>query len=152
MTEFKRPTLTSGIYYKDPRAAIAWLEKAFGFETLMVVTDDAGNIGHSELRFGDGMIMVGGEWDATHKSPQSNGGINTQGVHIQLESGIDAHYEQAKAAGAVVVREIADQFYGDRSYMVLDPEGHGWSFGQTIQVMSNAEMAKAGGVAIQDKL
>jgi uncharacterized glyoxalase superfamily protein PhnB len=147
-----RPTLSSGVYYRDPRAALAWLEKAFGFETTMVVENEDGTIGHSEMRFGDGLIFVGREWDEQHRSPASIGGVNTQALHIQLDGGIDEHFARAKAAGAKVLREPADQFYGDRSYMVADPEGHVWSVGQVIKTMSYQEMAEAGRVAVREKL
>jgi uncharacterized glyoxalase superfamily protein PhnB len=152
MTEPKRPALSSGVYYKDPKAALAWLEKAFGFETAMVVEDADGTIGHSEMRFGDGLIMVGREWDERHRSPASVGGVNTQSVHVQMESGIDDHFVRAKAAGAVITREIADQFYGDRVYGAMDPEGHVWSFGQTVKTMTNEEMAGAGAVEVRERL
>jgi uncharacterized glyoxalase superfamily protein PhnB len=152
MAEFKRPSLTSGVAYRDPKAAINWLEKAFGFETLMVVLGDDGSLGHSELRLGNGMIFVGREWDEKHRSPASLGGVNTQSIHVQLEEGLDAHCERARAAGAVITREPADQFYGDRSYAAVDPEGHVWTFAQTIKVMSHGEMSKAGGVEIREKL
>jgi uncharacterized glyoxalase superfamily protein PhnB len=59
---FRRPTLTTGVFYKDPWAALDWLEKAFGFERTMVITDKDGKLGHSEMRFGDGLIFVGSEW------------------------------------------------------------------------------------------
>ncbi|HEY5071449.1 MAG TPA: VOC family protein [Caulobacteraceae bacterium] len=152
MSEPKRPSLSAGVYYKDPKAALAWLEKAFGFETTMVVENADGTIGHSEMRFGDGLIMVGREWDERHKSPASVGGVNTQSVHVQMEGGIDDHFGRAKAAGAVITREIADQFYGDRVYGAVDPEGHHWSFGQTVQTMTNAEMAAAGDVEVRERL
>jgi uncharacterized glyoxalase superfamily protein PhnB len=148
------PTLSVGVCYQDPRAAIAWLEKAFGFETAMVIENPDGSIGHSELRIGSsGMIMVGREWDERHRSPASIGGVNTQSIHIYLEDGdLDAHYRQALAAGATSLREPADQFYGDRLYAVFDPEGHQWSFSRTIQEMSLDEMAKAGGVKVAERL
>jgi uncharacterized glyoxalase superfamily protein PhnB len=152
MAEPKRPTMSIGLFYRDPRAALKWLEEAFGFEPTMVIVNEDGSIGHSEMRFGEGLIMVGREWDEHHKSPASLEGVNTQSVHIQLEKGLDAHCERARAAGAVITREPADQFYGDRSYMAMDPEGHFWSFGQTFKVMSNEEMAKAGGVAVLERL
>ena len=152
MSEPKRPTMSMGVCYRDPRAALGWLEEAFGFEPTMVIVNEDGSIGHSEMRFGDGLIMVGREFDEHHKSPVSLGGVNTNTVHIQLEGGLDAHCERARAAGAVITREPADQFYGDRSYMAMDPEGHFWSFGQTFKVMSNEEMAKAGGVAVLERL
>jgi uncharacterized glyoxalase superfamily protein PhnB len=132
-----------GVIYRDPKAALKWLEEAFGFETTMVVENEDGTIGHSEMRFGDGLIYVGYEWDARHRSPASIEGVNTQSIHFNLSGGVDAHYARAVAAGAKVMREPADQFYGDRSYMVMDPEGHIWSFSQTIKVMSFKEMTDA---------
>ncbi len=152
MAEFKRPSLTSGVAYRDPKAAIAWLETAFGFETLMLVVGDDGGVAHSELRFGNGMIFVGSEWDEHHRSPASLSGKNTQSIHIQLDAGLDEHCERARRAGAVITREPTDQFYGDRAYTAVDPEGHIWSFAQTIQKMTHDEMATAGGVEIRDKL
>jgi uncharacterized glyoxalase superfamily protein PhnB len=145
MTEFKRPSLSTGIIYQDPKAALDWLEKAFGFEPVMVVINEDGTLGHSEMRFGDGLIYVGREWDENHKSPASLGGKNTQSLSVHLASGLDQHCERARKAGAVIVREPVDQFYGDRSYMAVDPEGHIWSFSQTLKDMSFDEMKAAGG-------
>jgi uncharacterized glyoxalase superfamily protein PhnB len=53
---FRRPTFGSCVFYKDPFAALDWLEKAFGFERSLVVVDNDGRLGHSEMRFGDGYI------------------------------------------------------------------------------------------------
>ena len=144
MSDFKRPSLTAGVCYRDAKAALQWLEEAFGFEPLMVVVNKDGSIGHSEMRFGDSMIFVGGEWDVDHKSPASLGGKNTQSLHLQVDSGLDALFARAVKAGAKPLREPADQFYGERSAMVADPEGHVWSFGQKLRDMSFDEMARAG--------
>lgn len=150
-----RPTLAIGVCYRDPRAALAWLEKAFGFETTMVVENEDGSIGHSEMRVGrNGLIMVGREWDEYHKSPASLGGINTQSVHIHLDDAddIDAHFQRAIAAGAKRLRDPSDQFYGDRLYGVIDPEGHQWTFSRTIKSMSLEEVAIAGNVQVKASL
>ena len=64
----------------------------------MLITDADGNLAHSEMRFGDGLIMVGTEWTDYVASPGSTGGRNTQSIHVHLTDGIDAHYERAKAA------------------------------------------------------
>ena len=152
MSDPQRPTLSSGLAYRDPMAALKWLETAFGFEVTMVVQNADGSIGHSEARFGTALIYVGREWDERHRSPASLDGVNTQSLHVYLESGIDQHCERARAAGATILREPADQFYGDRSYMAADLEGHVWSFSQTVKVMSLDEMSQAGGVAVRDNL
>lgn len=133
---FTRPTLCSALSYRDPAPMLDWLERAFGFEKFMVITDAEGNLAHSEMRLGNGLIMVGSEWTDDHRSPASLGGKTTQTVHVHVESDIDAHCERARAAGAVVVQEPSTQFYGDRTYRAVDPEGHIWTFGQTVEVKS----------------
>ena len=146
---FRRPALGSALFYKDAFAALDWLEKAFGFERTMVITDKEGNLGHSEMRFGDGYIMIGTEWIDYVASPASIGGKNTQSIHVHLAAGIDAHCERARAAGAVILQEPADQFYGDRTYRARDPEGHVWTFGQTVRVVGREEAEKASGLIIK---
>lgn len=143
-----RPTLSTSLSYRDPRAAIAFLEKAFGFELTLLVEDDAGQVAHSEMAFGSGVVMVGGEWSADHQSPASVGGKNTQSVHVQIDTDVDAHCARAKAAGAEVFAQPSDQFYGDRTYRCRDPEGHIWTVGQTTKVLSLEEMAAASGLKI----
>ena len=146
---FGRPTFMSALFYKDPMAALTWLEKAFGFERVMLITDKDGNLAHSEMRFDGGLIMIGTEWTDYVASPSSTGGRNTQSLHVQLADGIDAHCARAKAAGAVIVRELENQFYGDRTYSARDPEGHVWSFGQNVQKVSREDAEKASGLKIE---
>ena len=144
-----RPTLSSALSYRDPKAALAWLAKAFGFETVMVITDPAGMVVHSEMRVGNGRLMVGGEWTEMHRSPQSIGGLNTQSVHVQLEADLDGHCARARAAGAKILQEPSDQFYGDRTYRAVDPEGHFWTFGQTMHEVTREEAEKQSGLKIE---
>ncbi|MGQ0444639.1 MAG: VOC family protein [Beijerinckiaceae bacterium] len=145
---FRRPTLTTAVFYKDPWAALDWLESAFGFERTMVITDKDGKLGHSEMRFGDGLIYAGSEWADFIASPASIGGKNTQSINVHLKDGLDAHCAQARAAGADIVREPDDQFYGDRVYSAKDPEGHVWTFGQTVRVVSREEAESASGLKV----
>jgi uncharacterized glyoxalase superfamily protein PhnB len=146
---FGRPTFMSALFYKDPMAALAWLERAFGFERVMLITDKDGNLAHSEMRFGDGMIMIGSEWTDYVASPASTNGRNTQTLHVQMDDGIEAHCARAKAAGAVIIREPEDQFYGDRTYSARDPEGHVWVFGQNVKTVSREDAEKASGLKIE---
>jgi uncharacterized glyoxalase superfamily protein PhnB len=144
-----RPSLGAAVYYKDPFAALAWLERAFGFTRQMVMTDDAGQLAHSEMRFGDSYVMISREWSEHSASPVLVGGKNTQSVHVQLREGIDEHCARARASGAVITREPADQFYGDRVYAARDPEGHIWSFGQTVRAVSREEAERVSGLKIE---
>ena len=59
--------------YRDARAAIDWLERAFGFERVNVYDGPDGTVAHAELRYGDGTIMIGSARAAnarTHRRPR----------------------------------------------------------------------------------
>lgn len=146
------------VAYRDPLAALKWLEAAFGFETSVVVTDAQGAVGHLEMTFDGASIFIAGEWEgppfapARLKSPASLDGCVTGALRLLMEEGIDAHYARAKAAGAQIAQEPADQFYGDRIYRAIDPEGHVWIFSQRIRDVSVAEQEAATGLTIRTKL
>lgn len=141
-------TFRSALFYQDPKAALAWLEKAFGFELAMLIEDADGALAHSQMSFGDSHVMIGQEWSADHKSPKSVGGKNTQTVGVHIETDIDEHFQRAKAAGAVIDQEPATQFYGDRTYRCRDLEGHIWTISQTVQAVTREEAESASGLKI----
>jgi uncharacterized glyoxalase superfamily protein PhnB len=145
----RRPTFAAAILYKNPFAALDWLEKAFGFERSMVITDSSGNLSHAEMKFGDGYVMIGGEWADFVASPASVSGKNTQTLHVHLDDGLDSHCERARGAGARILVEPEDQFYGDRTYRAQDPEGHIWTFAQNFRYVSREEAEKASGLKIE---
>jgi uncharacterized glyoxalase superfamily protein PhnB len=142
---------TSSLHYRDPKAALAWLERVFGFETTMAIDGppEAPEMCHYEMAIeGRGRVMVGAEWNEWAKSPASVGGANTQRVHVQLTGDVDRHFEHAKAEGAQIEKAPEDQFYGDRSYIAVDLEGHRWTFSTTIREVSRAEAEQALGQPI----
>ena len=147
MADWRAP-LMSAVCYRDPRAALTFLETAFGFEVSMLIEDGEGGIAHSEMRFGNAVVMVGNEWTDDHKSPASIGGKNTQTVHIQIATDVDAHCERAGAAGFEILMAPETQFYGDRTYRCRDPEGHIWTISQTIAAVSREEAEAASGLKI----
>jgi uncharacterized glyoxalase superfamily protein PhnB len=152
------PTFSPAVFYRDPMAALKWLERVFGFEVTTLVTDASGKLAHSEVSFRGGVLHVGGEWEGTMvgparmRSPATVEGINTQFVGVRLADGIDDHFAHAKAEGAQVTAEPEDQFYGARTYRVVDPEGHVWSFSQEVRVVSIEEMEKATGLKVETDL
>lgn len=142
----RRPAFIPSIIYRDNRAALKWLQAAFGFEPSEVLTDSKDNIVHAEMTHGDGVIMVSSEFTSWAKSPASVGDCNTQRVHVRLEKGIDEHCAGARKAGAKILMEPADQFYGDRSYIAVDLEGHRWTFSQSVKTVTPGEMEQATGL------
>jgi uncharacterized glyoxalase superfamily protein PhnB len=153
-----QPTFVPTVFYKDPIAALKWLESAFGFETTTLVTDAEGKVGYSEMTFRDGIVSVGGEWEgppigpARMRSPASLDGMGTQFIRIHMADGLDDHCAAAKAAGARILAEPEDQFYGARVYRAMDPEGHVWNFSQEVREVAIADQEAATGLKIRTKL
>jgi uncharacterized glyoxalase superfamily protein PhnB len=132
------PQLSSALFYVDAHAAIAWLCRAYGFRLKLKVEDDAGEIAHSELVYGQALIMVSPQSKAPHhRSPRATGGMNTQTLMLHVPD-VDAHCATARAAGATIVKEPTTSDYGaeywsDRSYGAVDLEGHHWWFAQRLR-------------------
>lgn len=135
--------ISSSLFYRDASAAIDFLCRAFGFEVRLKVEGEGGVIQHSELSFGEGLIMVGDERacvgkDREHfRSPLSCGGGNTQSLMVYVDD-VQAHCERARAAGATITTEPTEKDYGeeywmDRSYGCKDPDGHVWWFSQRLR-------------------
>jgi uncharacterized glyoxalase superfamily protein PhnB len=148
-------SITPTVFYRDPKAALDWLHRAFGFEISVLLTDETGKVGHAELSFEGAEIGIAGEWGgealggAQMKSPASVGGVGTQFIWITLTEPLDTHHARAAEAGAQIAQAPADQFYGDRTYRARDPEGHVWCFRQRVEQVSNAEMERRSGLKVQ---
>ena len=125
--------------YADAKAAIDFLTTAFGFTERLRMPDEEGRVTHAEVELGDGVVMFG--TPESHKTPKELGGT-TQSIYVYVDD-VDAHYEHAKAAGAEIIRDPEDQFYGDRNYGARDPEGHEWLFGTHVRDVSPEEMQSA---------
>lgn len=130
--------------YRDPRAAIDFLVRAYGFVERYRMAMPDGSIGHAELELGGALLSLAGEWPpAGLGSP-----IDLDHVHAQLlcyVDDVDAHHERASAAGATIASAPADQPHGDRSYRSIDPEGHRFIFATRLRDMSDAEVIEAYG-------
>jgi len=137
------PRISSALFYEDAAKAIDWLSRTFGFEVRLKVEGEGGSIEHSELVFGEGLIMVGTahgkpERPRVHcKSPRSVGGANTQSLCVCIDD-VDAHYQRARAAGARIVQEpethdYGEEYWADRTYEAVDLEGHHWWFMERVR-------------------
>jgi uncharacterized glyoxalase superfamily protein PhnB len=125
-------TIIPCLRYRDARAAISWLERAFGFKAQAVYAE-GDIVYHAQLVYGAGMIMLGsvdngGAWGKLVVQPDEVGGRETQSACV-IVADPDAHYARAVAAGAELAMDIADQDYGGRGYACRDLEGHLWWFG-----------------------
>lgn len=112
--------------YDDAPAAIEFLTGALGLVRQQVHMAEDGTVGHAELSFGDGVVLLG-----TRSDPGGPFDTGRAVVYLVADSpaAVDAHHDRAVAAGAPVVQGLTDQPYGSREYAVLDPEGNVWSVG-----------------------
>lgn len=126
-----RVTIVPTMRYRDAKTMIDWLCDAFGFTRHFVVPGAGDVIEHAQLTFGNGMVMLGSarddEWDRIVK-PARDVGTLTGSPYVIVHD-IDAHHARAMAAGAEIVRPLADTAYGSREYAARDPEGQVWGFG-----------------------
>ncbi len=138
------PRLSTAIYYDDAAKAIDWLCNAFGFEVRLKVQGEAGRIEHSELTFGDALVMVAQSGGRPNRpllppgaSPLSINGANTQNIMMFVDN-VDDHCAHARKAGASIIDEpslhdYGPEYWADRSYGALDLEGHMWWFTQRVR-------------------
>lgn len=113
--------------YDDARAAIAFLERAFGFTTRFVVPGPNDSVMHSELTLGTAVVMVStSNPEKGQVSPRKASAL-AHTLCIRIEDP-DAHFARAQAAGATIFRPLRTEEYGARGYQARDPEGHGWYF------------------------
>jgi hypothetical protein len=96
-----------------------------------------------------GVIYVGAEWAEFVASPASIGEKNTQSIHVHLKDSIDAHCARARAAGAAILQEPADQFYGDRTYRARSRGACVDVRPDRARAVSREEAEKASGLKIE---
>ena len=117
---------TPYLLYQDAGAALDFLSDAFGFEETHRNMSSGGQVSHAEMKYRGGEIHLG--QPAQPSSPRSYGGTSVL-LYVYVDD-VDAHCERARAAGAEILDEPADQAYGERRYHCRDPEGHSWYFAQ----------------------
>ena len=134
-------SITPYLVVQGALEAIEFYKKAFGAIEVLRLRLPNGQLGHAELKIGDSPIMLSDEapeWDA--RSPQSIGGSPVT-ISLYVDD-VDSVVPTAVAAGAKLVRPIADQFYGDRSAALEDPFGHKWHVATHKEDMTPAEMQR----------
>ena len=139
MTDQAVPTVVPMLAYENASAAIDFLGAAFGFTERFRLTGDDGRVGHAELAYGEGVVMVvdfgfGYQGPARHAETCAaarawmDNPYVVNGVFVQVED-VRAHFDRAKAAGAVILSEVEDAGHGT-IYRAADPEGQRWMFSQ----------------------
>jgi len=119
-------TITPVLVYPDVRAAVAWLEAAFGFEERVRI----GDAHRAQMRVGtDGAIVVA---DVRRDQVAPARGVVTQLIKVRVPD-VDAAFARSREHGARVVDELQTYEYGERSGVVEDLAGHRWELTQTVR-------------------
>jgi PhnB protein len=134
-------SVTPYLVIKGAAQAIDYYKKVFGATELVRMNGPGGTVGHAELQIGDSRIMLA---DENPKMGEGHASATTIGaspvsLYVYLPN-VDEVMQNAKAAGAKVLRPAEDQFYGDRSGFIQDPFGHFWGIATHIEDVSPAEM------------
>ena len=134
-------TVTPHLIMNDAAKALDWYKKALGAEEVARAPGPDGRIMHAEIRIGDSLIMLNDEMGGA-KSPKAFGGSPVS-LWIYVED-CDALISRAVAAGATVppgpMGAVADQFWGDRSGTIIDPEGFTWTIATRKEDLTTEEI------------
>ena len=123
--------ITPYLYYQDVAGALKFLAKAFGFRKFGAqMRGPDGKIRHAAMKLGDDVVMMGNP-GPEYRNPKRLG-QNTQTLYVNVDD-VDAHFERARKAGAIILEKPGDTPYGARRYGVKDPEGHEWYFANEIR-------------------
>jgi uncharacterized glyoxalase superfamily protein PhnB len=125
----------------NANTAIEFYRDAFGATEKFRLSEPSGRIGHAELDFNGMTLMLSDEFpEYGMRGPNAdNRGAVTLHLHVD---NADVVLEQAVAAGAKLEMAAQDHFYGERSGSVIDPFGHRWSIGHSIEELSPTEMQR----------
>jgi PhnB protein len=135
------PRITPYLCVDGAADAIDFYSEVFGASEKMRMPSPGGRIGHAELEIGDSLIMLADEHpEMGIRGPKSIGGTPVT-VSIYVEQ-VDDVFRRAIEAGATALREVEDQFYGDRRGDFEDPFGHRWSVATHIEDVPPDEMEK----------
>jgi PhnB protein len=135
------PRVTPYLQVDGASAAIDFYTKVFGATERMRMPSPGGKVGHAELEIGDSLIMLADEFpEMGVLGPKTIGGTPVT-ISLYVED-VDDVFERAIAEGAVSVRGVENQFYGDRAGQLEDPFGHRWSVATHVEDVPPDEMAK----------
>lgn len=125
----------------DSAAAIDFYARAFGASEIFRLVEPSGRIGHAELQLGPVVLMLCDPFPEFGMHPPQPGAQPPMRIHLHVDDA-DAMIARAVAAGATPMGEISDAFYGERSGRVIDPFGHVWLIGHSIEDVSPDEMQR----------
>jgi PhnB protein len=135
------PQVTPYLAVDDANRAIEWYSTVFGTRERMRLGAPDGKVGHAELELGDSLLMLADEFpEMGMRSPKAVGGTPVT-ISLYVDD-VDGVFERAVQGGAKPLRQVEDQFYGDRVGSFEDPFGHRWSVATHVEDVPPDEMER----------
>jgi PhnB protein len=134
-------SVTAYLVAQDAAGAIDYYKTVFGAKEELRMPSPGGRIGHAELRIGDSKIMLADE----HPEMNAHGPRHHNGSPVTIMlyvTNVDATVARAVEQGGKLLRAVKDQFYGDRSGSIEDPEGHVWHIATHVEDVSPKEIQR----------
>jgi len=144
------PRVTPYLHVKGAASAIEFYKSVLGATERGRMAGPNGTVGHAELQIGESMIMLAEEAPDMGAHAPGHFGGSPVSIHVYVGD-VDAVFAAAMSSGAKSIREVADQFYGDRGGSFEDPWGHHWSVASHIEDVPPEEMEKRAAAAMQQQ-
>jgi PhnB protein len=139
----KSTAITPHLTVRDVAQAVTFYEQAFGFKRKFMLPGPGGRVMHAELVHQDCTVMLGPESpERGMLAPVTSGAVPPVSLFVYVDD-VDRLHAQALAAGAHEVLPPNDQFFGARTCLLLDPDGHQWMFATHTREVSVDEMLQA---------
>lgn len=135
------PWVSTYLTVRDVDAAIAFYQKAFGFEKRMTLPGPDGKTAHGEVAWHDMVVMMGreGAQGQACQSPVSSGVQCPIGLYVYVDD-VDNGFKRAVEAGGQPKAEPVTMFWGDRIATVQDPDGYGWTLATNVTDLDPSKM------------
>ncbi|MGJ8698077.1 MAG: VOC family protein [Verrucomicrobiaceae bacterium] len=134
-------SLSISLTVRDGFAAMAFYKEAFNAEILYQLGTPETGLHHGEFNIGSTLVFISGEAPEHHAFALPEGQMSPSLLGIEVDD-CDTAFQQAVAAGAKILSEPADQFWGYRGSTVVDPWGYRWGISQKIEDVSHEELTK----------
>lgn len=126
---------------RNSQQALDFYAKVFGATEKFRLTEPSGRIGHLEMDFNGTTLMVSDEFPEYGMLGPQSGDKGAVSLHLHVDDA-DSLVQRALDAGATLEMACTNQFYGERTGVVIDPFGHRWMIGHEIEKLTPEEMQR----------
>jgi PhnB protein len=126
------PVITPRLFCRNPAAEAAFCVQTLGAKVVNERAGPDGRLLHALVSIGPAMVMIESEWPGFPNRPPNADGSTPVAMLVYVED-VDDAFARGLGAGATVLMPLADQFWGDRTAWLIDPEGHVWTIASRVE-------------------